>query len=565
MKIKTVVISLLFIPFLVFILSPVEGFAKNGALPRAGLTPESPFYFFDKLGEAMREFFTFNPEGKARLQVTFAAERVAEIKIILETKGVEAKGLEVAQSRLRASIAKAAVIVKNEKSKGKNVSTLAQEIDDELETSKSALADSFKAEKQAFEVKEDELKIQLKDAHRARDTAKEEVLAQELGQVKAQKELLELKEEDIEDELEAEEEKIEEELEAQLEAEKAIEEAEEEKQEIIEEAAEEDIELPANAFVEFDGLFAQAKGVLQAGNFAEAKNLAKRAEKSLNQIEKTIEELEEKQEKKEDAEEAMEEAVEAEELAAEEEEEQKDEEDDSVTPAGESQALEGIWLIADSELYYEFKEGKMCEELVDNSSGLPKPCTSYEPFTVKGNILVIGSNTFRWAIHNDKLELSSPETGQKLVLSKFVKPVVQPSAPPKDYSIRLTENQLKLQGVWKSTEGLYISFKFYRFTWQGAAGEGENCTEVSISGSDTVCNSYQEFVMSGDSSTANVIDRSPDPDPSVKTESYTLRNGKLEVLGGIGKAEGDTAAIYDYYTKTDLPPPLFKGTLETLE
>ncbi|MEK9183862.1 MAG: DUF5667 domain-containing protein, partial [Patescibacteria group bacterium] len=72
MKIKTTVISLLLVPFLVF--------AQNGTtLPNAGLTPESPFYFLDKLGEALREFFTFNPEGKARLQIAFAAERVAEI------------------------------------------------------------------------------------------------------------------------------------------------------------------------------------------------------------------------------------------------------------------------------------------------------------------------------------------------------------------------------------------------------------------------------------------------------------------------------------------------------
>lgn len=300
MKIKTALVSLLFVPFLVF--------AQNGALPSAGLTPESPFYFFDKLGEALREFFTFNPEGKARLQVTFAAERVAEIKIILETKGVEAKGLEVAQSRLQAHLANAATIVTEQKSEGKDVSTLARELDDKLETPKSALADSFKAEKQALKAKEDELKAQLKTAHRAGDTTKEEALAQELGKVKAQLELLELKEEDIEDELETEEEKLEEEMEVQHKVEKAIQEAEEEKQEIISEAIEEGVELPANAFAEFDILLAQAKSTLQAGNFVEAKNFTKRAEKSLDQIEKTIEELEKKQEKKEEAEEAVKEA-----------------------------------------------------------------------------------------------------------------------------------------------------------------------------------------------------------------------------------------------------------------
>ena len=294
-----------------FFLLPWLVFAQGTAnLPSAGITPESPFYFLDKLGEALREFFTFNPEGKARLQVTFAAERIAEIKVILETKGVEAKGLEVAQSRLLAHLASAVTIVNDQKSQGRDVSDLAKELDDKLETPKSVLAQSFKEQKRALEAKEDELKAQLKAAHRAGDTAKEETLAQELGQVKAQKELLELKEEDIENELEDEEEKIEEEMEVQEKAEKAISEAEEEKQEIINEAVDEGVELPINAFKEFDDLLAQAKSAFRAGNFVEAKNLAKRAEKSLDRLEKTIEELEKKQEEKEEAEEAIREAEE---------------------------------------------------------------------------------------------------------------------------------------------------------------------------------------------------------------------------------------------------------------
>ncbi len=303
MKIKTAIILFLFVPLLVF--------AKNqAALPSAGLTPESPFYFFDKLGETLQEFFTFNPEGKARLQITFAAERVAEIKVILETKGVDAKGLEVAQARLQEHLGDAAEIVIKQKGKGKDVSKLAKELADGFEEPKSKLADSFKSQKQALGIKEGELKTQLKAAHSAGDTAKEEALVQKLGQVKAQKELLELKKDDIEDELGAEEEKLEEEMEARHKAEKAIREAEEEKAERVDEAAEEGVELPANAFAEFDSLLAQAKSALQAGNFAEAKNFAKRAEKSLNQIAKTIKELEKNQEKKEEAEEAIQEAEE---------------------------------------------------------------------------------------------------------------------------------------------------------------------------------------------------------------------------------------------------------------
>ncbi len=294
MKIKTAIISLLFVPFLVF--------AQNGALPNAGLTPESPFYFFDKLGEALREFFTFSPEGKARLQIAFAAERVAEIKIVLETKGVDAKGLEVAEARLREHLGEAAEIVIKQKNKGKDVSQLAKELNDDFEEPKSALSDSFKAEKKALEAKEDDLKNQIKAARRAGDNAKVEALAQELGQVKAQLELLELKEEEIEDELEAEEERIEEEMEAQEKAEKAIREAEEEKQEVIDEAKKEGVELPATAFTKFNRLLAQAKELFAKENYQGAKQLAEQAEDAIENVEDVIEELEEQKEELEDEE-----------------------------------------------------------------------------------------------------------------------------------------------------------------------------------------------------------------------------------------------------------------------
>lgn len=315
---KSLIISLMLIPLLAFAQNQV-------VLPRAGLTPESPFYFLDKMGEALRTFFTFNPEGKARLQITFAAERVAEIKIILETKGVEAKGLDVAQSRLQAHLTNAAAIVADQKSAGKDMSALANELDENLEPPKSVLAQSFKAQKRTLEDKEDELKAQLRAAHRAGDAAQAEAIAAELGQVKARKELLKLKEEDIEDELEVEEEKLEEGLEAQRKAEKSIREAEKEKQEVLDEAADERVDLPVNAFAEFDGFLAQAKSALQVGNFAEAVRLAKQAEKSLDRIEDITEELEKKRELEEEAEEEKEEQMKEEEEQTREEVEEEQE------------------------------------------------------------------------------------------------------------------------------------------------------------------------------------------------------------------------------------------------
>ena len=295
MKIKTAIVSLLFVPFLVF--------AQNGALPGAGLTPESSFYFIDKLGEALREFFTFSPEGKAHLQIAFAAERVAEIKIVLETKGVDAKGLEVAEARLREHLGEAAEIVIKQKNKGKDVSQLAKELNDNFEEPKSALSDSFKAEKKALEAKEDDLKNQIKAARRVGDNAKVEALTQELRQVKTQLELLELKEEELEDDLDKEEEKLEDEMNAREEAEEAIREAKEEKAEIIEEAQEEGLELPANTFAAFDNLLTQAKSAYQAGNYQEAERLAEQAGDTIENIEDVMEELEEQKKELEDEEE----------------------------------------------------------------------------------------------------------------------------------------------------------------------------------------------------------------------------------------------------------------------
>ena len=291
--IKIFIISLLIAPVLVF--------AQNGTpLPNAGLTPESPFYFIDKLGEILREFFTFSPEGKARLQIAFAAERVAEIKVVLETKGVDAKGLEIAEARLREHLGEAAEIVIKQKNKGKDVSNLAKELNDDFEESKFALTDSFKSEKKALEAREDELEKQMKAAAKAGDTAKAEAFAQELGRVKAQLELLELKEKEFEDDFDEEEEKLEEEMNAQQKAEETIREAEEEKAEMIEEAQEEGAEIPASAFVKFDRLLSQARELLARENYQGAKQLAEQAEDALEGVDKEIEKFEKEKERKEE-------------------------------------------------------------------------------------------------------------------------------------------------------------------------------------------------------------------------------------------------------------------------
>ncbi len=288
---------------------PLLAFGHEVApLPNPGLTPESSFYFLDRLGEAIREFLTFSPEAKARLHVAFAAERIAEIKVVFEAKGVEARGLDVALSRLQTNIERARQAVETAEAAGRDVSDLALDISEDFAARRAALKLAFAEEEAKLETREDELKNQIRAARDAGNAAEVERLAGELGRLKAEQELLDIKAEGEEQALEAEEEKIEEKLKAKAKAEKAIREAEEEKAEVAAEAVEEGVTLPAGAFLEFDSLLAEASSTLAAENFREARQLARRAEAALKSVERTIRGLEEQNDLREDAEEAIAEA-----------------------------------------------------------------------------------------------------------------------------------------------------------------------------------------------------------------------------------------------------------------
>ncbi len=58
--------------------------AQGSELPKAGLTPDSPFYFLEKISEDIRTFFTFGDLKKAERYAALAAERLAEAKAVVE-------------------------------------------------------------------------------------------------------------------------------------------------------------------------------------------------------------------------------------------------------------------------------------------------------------------------------------------------------------------------------------------------------------------------------------------------------------------------------------------------
>ena len=279
-------------------------------LPGAGLTPHSPFYFLDRLGETLRDFFTFNKEAKARLQIAFAKERIAEIKVVLETRGVEAPGISIAELHLKNNLSRAAEILEEEKQDDGDVEGLAKELDEDFAHSKEILEETLRDQKQKIKDQEEGLKQKIRAAKVAGNAAEEIELKKQLDELRAERKKLELREDKQEDSLREDEEKLEKYLGDKEEAAKAIRGAEERKHEVLAEAEQKGVEVSDSEFKKFDQLLSQAKELFMRENYKGAKQLARQAKASLEGTKDTINKLEKEMEDKEDDEEAEEDEIE---------------------------------------------------------------------------------------------------------------------------------------------------------------------------------------------------------------------------------------------------------------
>jgi len=244
LKVLIMRISLLIAGFLLVGLFGVA-VAQNEVLPAKPPLPELPdpgqkpgdfFYFLDQWIESLGEFFTFNPEAKALLQTERALERIAEVKALLEVKGIDDPGLDVAQEKIQAHMARASQIVKQQKTKGKEVAQLAQKLDDDFDAGQELLKQTFKAEKARLDAQKEEIKLQILQARQAGDFEKVGQLRTTLAGIETQKEALEGKWEAQEESLELEEEKLEAEL---GDEEKELEELEEQEEDVLDQKEEE--------------------------------------------------------------------------------------------------------------------------------------------------------------------------------------------------------------------------------------------------------------------------------------------------------------------------------------
>jgi len=74
-KFRLTLISCILVTSLLF---SGTAYAQDEELPDPGITPDSPFYFFDTWGKRIGLFFAFGPEAKARKALEYAEERLAE-------------------------------------------------------------------------------------------------------------------------------------------------------------------------------------------------------------------------------------------------------------------------------------------------------------------------------------------------------------------------------------------------------------------------------------------------------------------------------------------------------
>jgi len=150
--------------------------AQETELPDPGLTPDSPFYFLETIAEGIGTFFTFGDLKKAERHAALAAERLAEVKAVVEKGKPEfaEKTLERYEDQLEKSIARAEkamakgkstekvmeVLAKVGKATSKHLEVLAEVYEKVPEQAKPAIENAMKASVKGHEKAVEVLKAQ---------------------------------------------------------------------------------------------------------------------------------------------------------------------------------------------------------------------------------------------------------------------------------------------------------------------------------------------------------------------------------------------------------------------
>ena len=172
------------------ILIPFFAFAQNGAA-RAGIVPESPFYFLDRIAESVTEFFAFSSAARARTHLSFAAERIAEIEEMLAMYGVSVKGISVAEDALSRHLEKSAVLAERVSDDG-----FTNKINEGIQQAREMRLRTFTMYGDVLTEREREARAILKTEN---DVQKREKLLEEIGHILVEREGLGVRVQERED------------------------------------------------------------------------------------------------------------------------------------------------------------------------------------------------------------------------------------------------------------------------------------------------------------------------------------------------------------------------------
>ncbi len=278
-SLKIIAVSMLVLPIMAF------GQSATTTLPDPGLTPDSPFYFLNRVGEALQEFFTFNPEAKARLQLEFAAERISEIKVMIVSKGATLPAIDVARTRLTENLSRASQAVIKVKISGKDVAELAKEVSERISSQKLILRGVFGEELKNISEKEKALKEKIKEADKLAEVEKAKELVRDLDKLNSEKESIKKHEDESSQDFDIEDDNVDSALELKDQAQNAIDDAKKARAELLVEIPEltaTDLELVDKAIVSAEDLFVKE-------NFQASKELAHQAEKALERAKERAE------------------------------------------------------------------------------------------------------------------------------------------------------------------------------------------------------------------------------------------------------------------------------------
>ena len=275
-----------FAPVVAIVLIAVLTLGGVGTVTAAdNAKPGDILYPIDTGVENLRISLATSSESEVELHTQFAAERITEVQQLLQEKGVDPQGLNVALANLTAHKVAVAKLVTQEQ----ELDARANALDDLFDQKEEELEAAFKAAKRELKVQRADLKTQLAQAIADGDVSKADSLRAKITQIEAQVDALDAQKEAAEEALKAEEDK----LEAQLgEEEKTLEEKEEELERQEEELEEEEERLREEAEEKDE----REREVLEE----EAERVKEEAERVREETKELRESSEEKPEEKED-------------------------------------------------------------------------------------------------------------------------------------------------------------------------------------------------------------------------------------------------------------------------